>query len=91
MRFMVMWFYGNYMNINIGNLLKWFANLSVSFHGINSLFGFFIFLAIFTNLLSGIKLFLSLILYVMIVPIMKIRGVWGVYIRMIFFGCMEVV
>jgi hypothetical protein len=30
------------MNINIGNLLKYFATLSVSFHDINSLFGFWI-------------------------------------------------
>jgi len=38
-----MWSYGNYMNISIGNLLKYFATLSVSFHDINSLFGFFTF------------------------------------------------
>ena len=44
-----MWSYGNYMNINIGNLLKYFATLSVSFHDINSLFGFFTFLTIFAN------------------------------------------
>jgi len=37
-----MWSYGNYMNINTGNLLKYFATLSVSFHDINSLFGFWI-------------------------------------------------
>ena len=42
-----MWYYGNYMNINIGNLLKYFATLSVSFHDLNSLFGFFTFLVFF--------------------------------------------
>ena len=45
-----MWSYGNYMNINIGNLLKYFATLSVSFHDINSLFGFFTFLTIWGTL-----------------------------------------
>ena len=36
-----MWSYGNYMNINIGNLIKYFSTLSVAFHDIHSLFGFF--------------------------------------------------
>ncbi len=66
-----MWSYGNYMNINIGNLLKYFATLSVSFHDINSLFGFFTFLTIFANLLSGTMLSFSLIPEPMIVPIVR--------------------
>jgi len=59
------------MNINIGNLLKYFATLSVSFHDINSLFGFFTFLTIFANLLSGTMLSFSLIPEPMIVPIVR--------------------
>ena len=66
-----MWFYGNYMNINIGNLLKYFSTLSVAFHDINSLFGFFTFLTIFANLLSGTMLSFSLIPEPMIVPIVR--------------------
>lgn len=66
-----MWSYGNYMNVNLGNLLKYFATLSVSFHDINSLFGFFTFLTIFANLLSGTMLSFSLIPEPMIVPIVR--------------------
>jgi hypothetical protein len=66
-----MWSYGNYMNVNIGNLLKYFSTLSVSFHDINSLFGFFTFLTIFANLVSGTMLSFSLIPEPMIVPIVR--------------------
>ena len=66
-----MWSYGNYMNINVGNLIKYFSTLSVSFHDINSLFGFFTFLTIFANLLSGTMLSFSLIPEPMIVPIVR--------------------
>ena len=59
------------MNINIGNLIKYFSTLSVSFHDVNSLFGFFTFLTIFTNLVSGTMLSFSLIPEPMIVPIVR--------------------
>jgi len=66
-----MWSYGNYMNVNIGNLLKYFSTLSVAFHDINSLFGFFTFLTIFANLVSGTMLSFSLIPEPMFVPIVR--------------------
>jgi hypothetical protein len=59
------------MNINIGNLLKYFSILAVSFHDINSLFGFFTFLTIFANLVSGTMLSFSLIPEPMFVPIVR--------------------
>ena len=66
-----MWSYGNYFNINISNLIKYFIVLSVPFHDINSLLGFFTFLTIFANLLSGTMLSFSLIPEPMIVPIVR--------------------
>jgi len=59
------------MNISLGNLIKYFSILSVSFHDVNSLFGFFTFLTIFANLVSGIMLSFSLIPEPMIVPIVR--------------------
>jgi len=59
------------MNINFTNLIKYFAILSVSYHDINSLLGFFIFLSIFVNLVSGVMLSFSLIPESMLVPIVR--------------------
>jgi len=66
-----MWSYGSYMNVNISNLLKYFSILAVSFHDINSLLGFFTFLTIFANLVSGTMLSFSLIPEPMFVPIVR--------------------
>jgi F420-0:gamma-glutamyl ligase-like protein len=65
------WFYGNYMSLNVNNLTKYFTTLSVSFHDINSLFGFFTFLTITMNLISGTMLSFSLIPEPMVVPIIR--------------------
>lgn len=59
------------MNIGLGNLIKYFAILSVSFHDIHSLFGFFTFLTIFSNLISGTMLSFSFIPEPMVVPIIR--------------------
>jgi hypothetical protein len=59
------------MNVNISNLLKYFSILAVSFHDINSLLGFFTFLTIFANLVSGTMLSFSLIPEPMFVPIVR--------------------
>ena len=59
------------MNLTLGNLIKYFSTLSVSFHDIHSLFGFFTFLTIAANLLSGTMLSFSLIPEPMIVPIVR--------------------
>ena len=63
-----MWSYGNYLNINISNLLKYFTTLSVSFHKNNCsrhIKIYFIFLYFFIHLfiiavyfsISQVKLF----------------------------------
>jgi hypothetical protein len=66
-----MWSYGSYMNVSVGNLIKLFSTLSVSFHDINSLLGFFTFLTIFANLVSGTMLSFSLIPEPMFVPVVR--------------------
>ena len=66
-----MWIINSYLNLNINNLIRYFAILSVSFHDINSLFGFFTFMTIFCNLVSGIMLSFSLIPEPMFVPIVR--------------------
>nr|YP_010632219.1 cytochrome b [Cryptocaryon irritans]WBP62335.1 cytochrome b [Cryptocaryon irritans] len=60
-----------YLNLNLSNLIKYFSILSVSFHDISSLFGFFTFLVIFSQLISGIMLALSLIPEPMLIPIVR--------------------
>lgn len=65
------WNRGTYFNLNINSLYKYFAILSVSFHDINSLFGFFTFLTVFSQLISGTMLAFSLIPEPMIVPIVR--------------------
>lgn len=52
-------------------LFQYFAILTVSFHDINSLFGFFTFLVIVSQLLSGIMLAFSLIPEPMLIPIVR--------------------
>jgi len=59
------------MSVTVGNLLKYFSTLPVAFHDIISLLGFFTFLVIFANLLSGTMLSFSLIPEPMIVPIVR--------------------
>jgi hypothetical protein len=52
-------------------LLKYFTVLSVSFHDVNSLFGFFILLTVFSQLVSGTMVSFSLIPEPMLVPIVR--------------------
>lgn len=61
----------SYMKINISNLLKYFSILSVSFHDSSSIFGFFIFLTIISQLFSGIMLSFSLVPESMIIPMVR--------------------
>jgi hypothetical protein len=56
---------------NIGIIIKYFATLSVAFHDIHSLFGFFILLTVFSQLISGTMISFSLIPEPMIVPIVR--------------------
>lgn len=66
-----MWLRGLYSSISINTLTRYFVILSVSFHDINSLFGFFTFLTIFANLVSGTMISFSLIPEPMFVPIVR--------------------
>jgi hypothetical protein len=59
------------MPTTIYNLLKYFTVLSVSFHDVNSLFGFFILLTVFSQLVSGTMVSFSLIPEPMLVPIVR--------------------
>jgi len=53
------------------NLIKYFATLSVSFHDVNSLFGFFILLTVFSQLISGTMVAFSLIPEPMLIPVVR--------------------
>jgi len=60
-----------YFNVNIGNLIKYFTVLTVAFHDVHSLFGFFILLTVFSQLVSGTMLSFSLVPEPMMVPIVR--------------------
>jgi hypothetical protein len=62
---------GSYLNTNFLNLVRYFSIMTVSFHDLNSLFGFFIFLTIASQLVSGTMLSFSLIPEPMIIPIVR--------------------
>lgn len=57
--------------MNLLNIIKYFATLTVSFHDIHSLFGFFILLVVFSQLISGTMLSFSLVPEAMMVPIVR--------------------
>jgi hypothetical protein len=59
------------MPTTIYNLTKYFTILSVSFHDVNSLFGFFILLTVFSQLVSGTMVSFSLIPEPMLIPIVR--------------------
>ena len=65
------WYQRTYFNLNIGNLIKYFSILTVSFHDIHSLFGFCILLVVFSQLISGTMLSFSLVPESMMVPIVR--------------------
>ena len=65
------WNRGSYFNLNIRSIYHYFAVLSVSFHDIHSLFGFFTFLTVASQLVSGTMLAFSLVPEPMIVPIVR--------------------
>lgn len=65
------WQRGAYFTLSIRSLYQYFALLSVSFHDILSLFGFFTFLVVASQLISGTMLAFSLIPEPMIIPIVR--------------------
>ncbi len=66
-----MWTYNPYINFNLKNLLSYFAVLTVSFHEIQSLWGFFALIIVFSQIVSGIMLSFSLIPDSMLIPMAR--------------------
>ena len=65
------WNRGPYFNLNLRAIYQYFAVLSVSFHDIHSLFGFFTFLVVANQIVSGTMLSFSLVPEPMIIPIVR--------------------
>ena len=65
------WNRGPYYKFTVKSIFQYFAILSVSFHDVHSLFGFFTFLTIISQLISGIMLAFSLIPEPMLIPIIR--------------------
>lgn len=65
------WRINNYFNLTIWRLVKYFTTMSVAFHDINSLYGFFILLVVSSQLISGTMLSFSLIPEPMLVPMVR--------------------
>lgn len=63
--------YNSYFNLSLNNLVNYFKNLKVSMHEIFSLFGFFTFLIIFFQIISGIMLSFSLVTEPMLIPLIR--------------------
>ena len=59
------------MTLSVANIVAYFSTLNVSFHDVLSLFGFFTFLIIANQLLSGIMLSFSLVPESMIIPLVR--------------------
>ncbi|RYE12941.1 MAG: hypothetical protein EOP34_09835 [Rickettsiales bacterium] len=57
--------------MSINSLVQYFSILTVSFHDINSLYGFFLILVVVSQLVSGTMVSFSLIPEPMIVPIVR--------------------
>jgi hypothetical protein len=57
--------------MSISSLVQYFSILTVSFHDINSLYGFFLILVVVSQLVSGTMVSFSLIPEPMIVPIVR--------------------
>jgi hypothetical protein len=60
-----------FLALTIRKLVCYFAGLTVSFHETNALFGFFIFLIVGSQLVSGIMLSFSLLPESMLIPIIR--------------------
>ena len=63
--------YNSYFNLSVFNIVSYFKNLKVSFHEIFSLFGFFTFMTIAIQLISGTMLAFSLVPEPMLVPTVR--------------------
>ena len=63
--------YNPYFSLSLNNLINYFKNLKVSMHEIFSLFGFFTFLTISVQLISGTLLSFSLVPEPMLIPMVR--------------------
>lgn len=63
--------YNSYFNLSVFNIISYFKNLKVSFHEIFSLFGFFTFMTIAIQLISGTMLAFSLVPEPMLIPTVR--------------------
>lgn len=59
------------MKFSVVNLIRYFTIMSVSFHDLNALFGFMIFLTIASQLVSGTMLSFSLVPESMLIPVVR--------------------
>lgn len=66
-----MWNLNKYFETSFKNLLNYFTVLTVSFHEIQSLWGFFALIVVFSQLVSGIMLSFSLIPDSMLIPMSR--------------------
>ena len=60
-----------YFNMSISSLIQYFSILTVSFHDINSIYGFFLILVVVSQLVTGTMVSFSLVPEPMIVPIVR--------------------
>jgi len=65
------WQMRSYIKTSLFNLLRYFTILTVAFHEVNSLFGFFILLVVFAQLISGTMIAFSYIPEPMLVPLVR--------------------
>lgn len=63
--------YKGYFNYGVINLVKYFSILTAAFHDTPALFGFFIILVVFSQLISGTMLSFSLVPEAMMVPLVR--------------------
>lgn len=61
----------SYFKMSLTGLVNYFAILTVSFHDVNALYGFFLLLVVMSQLISGTMLSFSLIPEPMLVPIVR--------------------
>ena len=66
-----MWLHNSYFNLTVKKLLGYFTILSVGFHEINSVWGFFTLITVFSQLASGTMLAFSLIPDSMLIPMSR--------------------
>jgi hypothetical protein len=66
-----MWLSKAYLSLTVQKLIQYFAVLTVSFHEINALWGFFTLITVFSQLISGTMLAFSLIPDSMIIPMSR--------------------